>query len=71
MSNAEVVEEKLPRRLVAVSHEAEKRVLLQPLTENPKARPQAVREIVWAVLNAKEFEFLFINVPSPCGRGLW
>jgi hypothetical protein len=35
----------------------EKRRLMEYLTAKKAARPQAVQDVAWALLNAKEFEF--------------
>ncbi|MBI3208316.1 MAG: DUF1553 domain-containing protein [Candidatus Solibacter usitatus] len=56
-NDGEIVDELYLATLSRFPKETEKRTLLEYLAKNRNARAQAVQDVAWAVLNAKEFLF--------------
>jgi hypothetical protein len=54
-SDAEVVDEIYLAALSRLPKEEEKRKVTEHLVKNKNARPQAIQDLLWAVLNSKEF----------------
>jgi hypothetical protein len=56
-SDAEIVEELYLTALARPPAAQEKQVAIEYLGKEPKARRQALQDLMWAVLNTKEFLF--------------
>jgi hypothetical protein len=56
-SDAEIVEELVLAALSRLPREEEKQTLVEYLAQGKGNRAQAVRDLVWAIVNTKEFEF--------------
>lgn len=56
-SDPEIIEEVYLSTLARFPNDEEKQKVQQYLTRDPKLRTQAVQDLVWAVLNTKEFLF--------------
>jgi hypothetical protein len=66
-SDSEVIDEIYLVALSRLPNEQEKQKLTAYLSKDKQARAQGVRDMVWAVLNTKEF--LFIRCPVEWRRG--
>lgn len=57
-SDAEIIEELYLAALARPPREEEKKILLAFFQRQPDARAQAAKDVLWAVLNTKEFRFI-------------